>query len=492
MRKKLLLFLLLTASIPTYAQTVENITLERAIEIAHMQAPKALMARLTFMSKYWSFRSYKAELLPSLNVEAELGNYNRSLVEVRNSTTGEISYVANNSLTNSLEVAIEQNIALTGGTISLNSDITRLDQFDYDNKIFSTSPVSISYTQPIRGFNTLKWKKETAPREFESAKRTYLESMETITINTATYFFAVIIAESNYQKAVTNSKDTERLYEIAKKRFDIGAITKSELLQLELSLLNSSLAINTSQVSYDVALFNFKSYLGIYDSDRSNIRLLPPTETPNIILDYDRVLELSYENSGHNLSIDLKRIEAKMEVAKARANKGLQIEFSADLGYSKSANTFPTAYKGLKDEEVVGVTLSMPIYDWGLSKGQVKMAEAELELVLSEIAQEEQEFIQDIRIKVMEFNNQSTQCKISEKAKAIADERYEITKKRFENGSTTVTELNNAQEQKDNAEQQYVTQLRAYWQNYFEVQKSALYDFINKKNISTEFDKLIE
>ena len=71
------------------------------------------------MSQYWSFRSYKAQLLPSLNLSGNLGNYNRSLVDVRDPETGRISYVANNTLSNDLSVYINQKIALTGGTCLL-------------------------------------------------------------------------------------------------------------------------------------------------------------------------------------------------------------------------------------------------------------------------------------------------------------------------------------------------------------------------------------
>ena len=85
----------------------------------------------------------------------------------------------------------------------------------------------------------------------------------------------------------------------------------------------------------------------------------------------------------------------------------------------------------MKDREVVGLSLSMPIYDWGMSRGRVKMAEAEARLARTELEQEETKFLQDIRIKVMQFNNQARQCNISAKALQVAEERYDITKKRF-------------------------------------------------------------
>lgn len=468
----------------------DAMTLEKAIRIAHERSPQMQMAQLSYMSQYWSYRSYKAELLPSLNMSTSLGQYNRSLVEVRDPVSGEISYVANNTLSNDLSLSIDQNIALTGGKVSVNTSLARLDQFDYGNKTYNTNPMTLNYTQPLRAFNTLKWQRRTAPLEYENSKRRYLETVENITIQTTSYFFSVLSAQDAYNKAVANYNDNKKLYEIAKKRFELGTITKSELMQLELAMLNYDLSINNSKVSMDMSIFAFTSYLGI--AENFTIELLPPSVAPEVSLDYDMVLDRAYQNSTHKISQELKQVNAMKSVAQARANRGLQADFRANLGFSQSADKFKGAYTSLKDREVVGVTLRMPIYDWGMSRGRVKMAQAEERLAMTEIEQEEIKFVQDIKIKVIKFNNQAKQCEISMKAREIADERYEITKKRFQNGSVTVTDLNTAQKEKDDAQMQYITQISTFWNAYFEIQKLSLYDYINKKDISTEFDKLIE
>lgn len=52
------------------AGKVIPITLEQAIYDAQNQSISAMTARYTFMSAYWSFRSYRASRLPSLNLTA--------------------------------------------------------------------------------------------------------------------------------------------------------------------------------------------------------------------------------------------------------------------------------------------------------------------------------------------------------------------------------------------------------------------------------------
>lgn len=493
MSKKLLLLSLSFLScvgVSGQSLSLGKMTLEEAIKIAYTQSPQTQIVQLSFMSQYWSFRSYQAQLLPSLNLSGTLGSYNRSLVEVRDPESGRISYVANNTLSNSLSIHINQNIALTGGSLSLNTSLNRLDQFTYDTKIYNSTPVTINYSQPLRSFNALKWQKKTEPLQYEKAKKQYLESMENIILQTTSYFFSVLSAQTAYKKSVENLNDTRSMFEIAQQRYEIIRLSKSELLQLELSLMNADLAVNTAKVNLEIALFNFKSYLGIPET--AFFELQPPMIVPEIFMEYDFVLNKALDNSSHLVSLRLRELSAQKNMTQAKANRGIQLQLSANLGLSKTDDDLQNVYRRLKDQEIVGLSVSMPIYDWGMSRGRVRMAKAEALLVETELEQEEIKFQQEIRIKVMQFNNQAKQCNISARALAIAGERYEITKQRFQNGGITVIDLNTAQRELDNASEQYISQLRTFWSAYFELRKLSLYDYILEKDICAEFDKIIE
>ncbi|MBR4883587.1 MAG: hypothetical protein IKU18_06885, partial [Bacteroidales bacterium] len=152
-----------------------QLTLDEVISTAREQSVPALRAKHQFVVSYWRYRTYKAQFLPSLNLSANLGQYNRSLVGVQNSETGKINYVENNNLTNSLNLSIDQAIPFTGGTVSVYTSLSRLDQFSpNDNITYNSQPINIYYSQPIKAFNSLKWEKKIAPKEFELAKKTYL------------------------------------------------------------------------------------------------------------------------------------------------------------------------------------------------------------------------------------------------------------------------------------------------------------------------------
>ena len=294
---QLLFALLLAGPGRMVARTGQEMTLDDAIRRSHERSYDAMVARLVFLSQYWSFRSFKAELLPEINLTGDLAQFNRSMVETRNFDDGRVSYVENNTLANNLSLSIDQRIAALGGTLSLQSYLYRLDQFSYDSKIYNSQPLYLSYRQPLRAFNELKWLKKTEPVRYEQAQRTYLESMEDVTLKAVELFFNVLSAQSAYQQSLTALGDRRALFETAKKRFELGTVEKSEILQLELSLLNAEVAANDNRLALEGERFDLFSYLRI--ADYENINLLPPTDVPELLLNIPAVCEKALANSSH-------------------------------------------------------------------------------------------------------------------------------------------------------------------------------------------------
>lgn len=487
--KKILLTISFLAVSWSYAYA-QTLSLSSAIQIAQQQSYDAMVARLSFMSQYWSYRSFRAELLPAVNLSGNLLQYNRSMVEARNYDDGRIAYVENNSMSNSLALSVDQNIVATGGKLSVQSYLYRLDQFSYDSKTYNSQPIRLSYTQPLWAYNSLKWQKKTEPLKYESAKRAYLESMEGVAVQAVTLFFNVLSAQSTYQQSVSTLKDRQYLFGIAKKRLDLGTITKSELLQLELSLLNAQVDVNNQELSLKNQKFRFFSYLRIFDYE--SIELVPPYIIPDISVNIDEVIKKALENTTHTLQQQITQLESQKLVAQAKANRGIQMQLNGEIGFNRTANRFKEAYQSLKDNEIVGLTLSLPIFDWGVSKGRVKMAEADLEVTKTQLEQAHETYIQDLQTSVLQFNMQSKQCKNALRAQNIADERYDITMRRYEAGAVTVTDLNTAQQEAENARAQYIQQLQTFWSGYYNLRKATLYDWERKQNLTVDFDAVIE
>lgn len=483
--------LLISAAVCLSASAQSPIlSLNDAITIAQRNSYDAQLARFSFMSSYWAYKSFRAELLPSVSLTGGIMNFNHSRVEARNSEDGKINYVDNNSLTNSLTFSVDQQISSLGGTLSLQSYLYRLDQFDYKMTTYKTLPLRLSYAQPLRSYNELKWRKVTEPKEFEKAKKVYLETIEDVAIQVAQLYFEAISAQSNYQQNVSKYKDLEALYEISKKRLALGTITKGDLLQLELSMLNTKVEVNNSKIKMDDSLFDLFSYMRV--NDYQGVKLTPPENVMDMVLNADEVLQKALANSSHLVEQDLSVLTAQQNLAKAKSAKGIQMQLNAEVGFSQTADGFAAAYSHLQDNEIVGVSITLPIFDWGVQKGKVMVAKSNLELAKTKKEQANNDYVQKVKREVLQFSFQSEQCRTSMRAQQISNERYDITKKRFEAGNISVTELNTALQELETAKSQYITQLKTYWTYYYTLRRYTLYDWVNHRALSADFDGLIQ
>ncbi|MCF0185032.1 MAG: TolC family protein [Bacteroidaceae bacterium] len=481
-------YVMAVLSLCTLCCQAQRLTLDDAIRIAQENSFDGKVAQYSFLSNYWTYRSFKADMLPAVNLSGGLMDFNHSLVETRNFEDGKVQYVSTNTLSNSLTLSLDQKIALTGGTISLQSYLYRLDQFSYKEKTYNTQPLRISYTQPLMAFNSLKWEKKTAPLEYQKAQRDYITAMEDITLRAAGLFFSAIAAQSNYVQAESALKDREALFAIAQQRLELGTTTKSEVLQMELSLLNAKVSVSNSRLSLDDAKYNLFSYLRVTDYETAE--LLPPCHIPDLLLSFEDVLQRSIANSPHSYEQRLQMLEAERALAQAKSNRGLQMTLHGEVGLTNSNHTLRSAYSSLKDNEVVGLTLSLPIFDWGVRKGRVKMAQARLDVVKAQVERNHEDYLQQLRHNVTQFNAQPVQCRDAQRAREIAEERYDITRQRFESGSISVTELNTAQQEMESAKMQYISQLQTFWTDYYTIRRATLYDWINKSDIKVDFEKL--
>lgn len=469
-----------------YAQ---QLTLNKAILIAQDNSLDAESAKFSFMASYWTYRSFKAELLPSVNLRGGLMNFNRSLVETRNYEDGKLAYVNNHTLNNSLTLSVDQSIAATGGTVSLQSYLYRLDQYTYNERTYNSQPMRINYTQPLRSYNSLKWQKKTAPLEYDIAQKRYSTSMQDIAIRVTLLFFNVLQAQSSYQQSNATMNERERLYAMSQKRLELGTTTKSEVLQMELSLLNARVSLNNNKIILNDAMYSLFSYLRV--TNYENAELIPPLNIPELIVNTDDVLQKAISNSSHTKEQRLQMLNAEQRLAQAKASKGLQVTLSGELGLMQTDHDLRGAYRNLRDNEIIGLTLSLPIFDWGVSKGRVRMAQAQVEVVRTQQEQAHQDYIQDLRKKVMQFNSQPQQCRDALRAQEIAEERYEIMRKRYEAATVSVTELNTAQQEMTSAKMQYINQLNTFWSDYYSLQKSTLFDWTLNRDIIFDMEKII-
>jgi outer membrane protein len=477
-------------SLSVSSQQLKRLSLEEVIRIAEDQSPNALMAKHRFRASYWQYRTFVAEYRPSLSLSGTLPEYNRIFEKVYNSQTGQEEYVEKNTNNASLSAQLSQNIGLTGGNIFVQSDLTRFDVLGAGGRTqYISSPVSIGVTQPLFRYNSLKWQKKTEPVRYEQAKKRYISDIESVHSLAVDNFFRLALAQINKEIAEMNYFNSDTLYRIAQGRYNLGTIAEDELLQLELSFLNAGSQRNEAAMTLRDRELKLRSFLGYNENVRLELDI--PLVVPELRVEVGKVIELALENNPTILQQKLTLLQAESSVAQAKADMGINANLSLSYGLRQQSALLPDVYKDPSNPQRVRLSLTMPIVDWGLSRGRYRMAQSSQELSQVQVAQALTDFEQNIILDVEQFNLQNDQVRIAAKSDEVAARRYEVTKQRFLIGRIDVLELNDADTRKDQNRRNYIQAIQNYWSYYYNMRSLTLYDFENNRPLDADFDKLV-
>lgn len=241
------------------------------------------------------------------------------------------------------------------------------------------------------------------------------------------------------------------------------------------------MAVDQRALNAELSRQKLATFLGY--SSKENLQLSIDTVIPEYIVNYEEAL--SYAKELNSIQIQQKRraFEADMNVARVKSNNRFNFNLNATFGLSQTAETIEGAYENPQNQEYVSLGVNIPILQWGAGRGRIKQAQANAELVKSTIEQETIDFEQDIYEKVASYNLNRKQLMISERAREVAEKRFEVSKQRYLLGKILITDLQIAQSEKDNALLSYMNAFRVFWQSYYELRRITHYDFEAKTMI---------
>lgn len=478
------LFILSLASNFAISQTETlKLSLPEIIALAQSDAPDVLINKARLSNNYWQFQSSQSLLRPTINLTSDLPDLNRN-IDIVTLPTGRDTFIQRAQMRTNVGLQLSQQVPWTGGTIFASTRLQRLDLFNEtfgDSKSYFSTPFSLGFSQPIFGFNELKWDQKIQPLVYQEATKQFAENMEAVGFEAAQLFFELYIAQLNLKAATQDKANADTLFNISKGRFEVGRIAETELLQIELSAMNADATVAQAVLDLTTSTEELRNFLGIKQAIEFD--LTPPTEIPIFQIDAQSALKYAMQNRSEIIGFERRRIEAESEVARAKSNSGLNADIFASFSLSKTAKELSDSYSSpLNTNERFSVGLNVPIADWGRAKSRLEVARSNQEVTSMLIEQEQISFKQEILLKVQQFDLLRNQVELALRAYDVSQKRQELTRNRYYIGKIGITELGIAISEQESARRGYMNALRSFWLAFYELRQITLYDF--ERNIS--------
>ena len=474
-----ILVILFGISLGLHSQDVLN--LEEILRLARMDSYNAQRASATADVAQQDFRIYQSRLKPSLNLQTQIPSYFQSSSPITQPNgTIEFQRIAQNN--SSFSFFAIQEITSTGGKVFVQSDLTRFDDFTFNNSLYNGVPFRAGIIQPIFGYNELKWQKKIEPLRLSESKKQYNVDVENTQLQAANLYFQILIASENLKIARLNTDVNERLLKIAKERLALGKISEDEKLQLEIELDITKVNFRQSEYALYAAEQNLWTYLGAKNNNEVEYQLPQPME--EVIIDLERAINMARVNRPELIAFQKRATQADQSIAIAKANTGIQADLFASFGLARGSQMLSEVYTEPFTEQQISLSISVPILDWGKRKSTIKKAEILRENELASIRQEQAILENAIELKILEFTTLQRAVQDQSLIRNLADKRFGIANERYVLGAISVTDWTLAQREKDLTRRNYIQTLSNYWISYYELRLLTGYDFNTNQKIT--------
>lgn len=486
-RRISILLLLVLCGAGVQAQQVLRLDLKRTIALANDSSLSAFRYQNMYLSGYWEYRSYKAARLPSLSLNLTPAQYYRYITQRYDSQADIDVYREQQMFSAAAGLSLVQNFDLLGGTFYVDTQLDYLRNFgDVNSTQFSTVPFRIGYQQDLLGFNAFRWDRKIEPLKFEKVKKQFIYNSESVSEEAVNYFFSLAMAQADYRLAEDNLATADTLYAIGEQRQKIAAISQADLLTLKLDKVNARNTLKNAEITRKRAMSALATFLNLDKNTYIEIDL--PSRPRYVDIPTDRALLLAKENNPTYLEQRQNVLEAEREVDRTKKESRFNASVNASVGFNQVADNLGAAYRNLLQQDLVSLTVSIPLVDWGVRKGKYNMARNNLNVVKIAARQEEISLEEDVMMTVSDFNVQQDLIASASEALDLAELAYDQTRRRFIIGKADISSLTLSLNRQQEAQKNYIQALQNYWLNYYKIRKLTLHDFESGMSLSDRFD----
>lgn len=339
--KTIISFLFLLFSRVGFSQN--EIPLEEVLLLARQHSLDYKENKNKFLSEYWEFKKFKLNQLPRIQFNVSPLTVNRSLTERYSFENNIETFRETKTISSSSGVNISQNIPITGGRISVSSHISRIENFgDSPFTSYGTTPIRISFSQPLFTHNSHRWEKLEVPLKLKNAESQLIQTTQVLNERVAQQYFGLLKEFQVYELALQEVYNSDTLYQSGLTLLTINRITPNQLVDLDLKRTNANIFLTKQKQKLSDAIFQIDKLLN-GNWPNGGIPVID-NEVPGIKIDPSELVELAKQNNPFYIQINQERINLEKDIDRAKKQNKFSTSLSFSYGLNQGGKTIQEAF----------------------------------------------------------------------------------------------------------------------------------------------------
>ena len=471
----------LTAKAETY-----HLTLKASIELAKEKSYTMRNLQENLKIAEYNLKSATSSLKTHIDFSLTMPEFNQT-VRTWQDTTG-VSFYSVKRMDYGGTVTVNQPL-ITNGNIYWETSLNSYDDL-YNADRSATVNTRLRLRQPIDalyGYNAIRSSLKSARLNYERTNKSLRREELNLEYRVSSSYYNLLSQQRSTEIAKLDYERQTEANQIAQNKYASGLIREVDALQMEVDLAESQNSYEMSLINQESAINSFKELLGIALTD--SVVLTDELKYNVITIDADKAVEYALKNRTEMREQDIAIEQQQMSIRQQKAQGMVRGYFDAYVqktGTSMGeidnsyANTIYTSTHDFMDRPVnygVGVTVSVPLLDWGENKARVRAAEARQRQNFLAKEELERSIETETRNSVAQLNNNLKRLQLLEKNVVIAEKSFGITLQRFADGDIDSQTLALERNRLNSAYRNHLSAYIAYQLSLADIMRKTLYDF---------------
>lgn len=470
-------------SFNTFAQ--DALTLEDAIGIALDNSPQIRSSELNLERSRESLKAQEAGLKSRFNLQVTPFEYTKD----RQFNDFFSTWNTNETKSSYGTFSISQPVIWTDGTLMLNNRFSWQDAFseyqDVNSNTFSNR-LYLSYNQPLFTYNRTRLQLSELELDLENAALSYAIQKLSITRNVSEAFYNLYLQRMRVQIASDEYESQKKNYTLTQNKVEAGILSKDELYQAELNMLNSQAGLQNQEVTLQNQMDQFKQLIGMEIS--REISIIADVSYDPVEVQLKKAIDHGIQ---HRMELRQREIgieNSQFSLIRTSATNEFYGNLSLSLGLIGTDEELNNVYDTPTNNQQFSLSFDIPLFDWGQRESQIKAAEKTIESSNLSLENERIGIIVSIRSVYRNLQNLETQIKISEVSERNAQLSYDINLERYSNGDLTSIDLQRFQAQLSEAKLNKINSLISYRLELLNMKIQSLWDFRTDEPVVPKVD----
>lgn len=274
-----------------------------------------------------------------------------------------------------------------------------------------------------------------------------LESTKnSVELSVVNQYVTILNSQKQLEIYKNSKRELEGSYQRIKRKYELGLVSKTEVLNMNYSIINLESLIIQIENSLEISKLNLKNTLGLNRNDEISLEELEDLNINIDKIDFEKDLE-----KAKSSSVTAKKAKVMTELQKAsevNSRASLMPNISLNVLYGNLSYVPGNLGNAIKEKNIdsaTSITISGTLFDWGSNWDSLKQAKNKTQIVIESENTTQDALEINLKTAYLELLRLEKQKEAKEKALESAKENYIYQKQRYEEGLISTLDYLNAE-----------------------------------------------